>query len=84
MTGSPVPRSSFRFALLLVMSHERPRQGGVFLIVQDIYPTETAQNAHLVLPAAQWGEMNLTSINGERRLRLYQQFMDAPGIAEPD
>jgi len=56
----------------------------VFLIVQDIYPTETAQNAHLVLPAAQWGEMNLTSINGERRLRLYQQFMDAPGIAEPD
>ena len=59
-------------------------KGGLFLIVQDIYPTETAQYAHLVLPAAQWGEMNLTSINGERRLRLYQQFMDAPGIAEPD
>lgn len=54
------------------------------MIVQDIYPIETAQYAHLVLPAAQWGEMNLTSINGERRLRLYQKFMDAPGVAEPD
>ncbi|ULA65221.1 MAG: Arsenite oxidase subunit AioA [Nitrospira sp.] len=59
-------------------------QGGLFLIVQDIYPIETARYAHLVLPAAQWGEMNLTSINGERRLRLYQKFMDAPGAAEPD
>lgn len=58
--------------------------GGLFLIAQDIYPTETAKYAHLVLPAAQWGEMNLTSINGERRLRLYQKFMDAPGVAEPD
>lgn len=59
-------------------------QGGLFLIVQDIYPIETTRYAHLVLPAAQWGEMNLTSINGERRLRLYQKFMDAPGVAEPD
>lgn len=58
--------------------------GGLFLIVQDIYPIETAQYAHLVFPAAQWGEMSLTSINGERRLRLYQKFMDAPGVAEPD
>lgn len=59
-------------------------KGGLFLIVQDIYPIETAKYAHLVFPAAQWGEMNLTSINGERRLRLYQKFMDAPGLAEPD
>jgi arsenite oxidase large subunit len=28
--------------------------------------------------------MNLTSINGERRLRLYQRFMDPPGEARPD
>lgn len=59
-------------------------KGGLFLIVQDIYPIETARYAHIVLPAAQWGEMNLTSINGERRLRLYQKFMDPPGVAEPD
>lgn len=59
-------------------------QGGLFLVLQDIYPIETAKYAHVVFPAAQWGEMNLTSINGERRLRLYQKFMDPPGVAEPD
>jgi arsenite oxidase large subunit len=56
----------------------------MFLIAQDIYMTATAAHAHLVLPAAQWGEMNLTSINGERRLRLYPRFMDPPGEAIPD
>lgn len=63
---------------------EALKQGGMFLIAQDIYMTATAQHAHLVLPAAQWGEMNLTSINGERRLRLYPRFMDPPGEAIPD
>lgn len=59
-------------------------QGGLFIIVQDIYPIETAKYAHVVFPAAAWGESPITSINGERRLRLYEQFMDPPGIAEPD
>lgn len=63
---------------------EALKQGGIFLLVQDIYMTATARLAHLVLPAAQWGEMNLTSINGERRLRLYERFMDPPGEALPD
>lgn len=63
---------------------EALRQGGMLLITQDIYMTETAELAHIVLPAAQWGEMNLTSINGERRLRLYERFMDPPGLAKPD
>ncbi len=60
------------------------RQGGLFIIVQDIYLTETAKHAHVVFPAAAWGESPITSINGERRLRLYEKFMDPPGIAEPD
>ncbi len=60
------------------------KQGGMFILAQDIYLTATARLAHLVLPAAQWGEVNLTSINGERRLRLYQRFMDPPGEAIPD
>jgi arsenite oxidase large subunit len=63
---------------------EALKQGGMFLLCQDIYMTATAEHAHLVLPAAQWGEMNLTSINGERRLRLYERFMDPPGDAIPD
>jgi arsenite oxidase large subunit len=36
------------------------------------------------LPAAHPGEMNLTSMNGERRMRLSQRFMDPPGSAKPD
>ena len=63
---------------------EALKGGGMFLMVQDIYMTATAKHGHLVLPAAQWGEMNLTSINGERRLRLYERFMDPPGEAIPD
>ncbi|MBX9590926.1 MAG: arsenate reductase (azurin) large subunit [Hyphomonadaceae bacterium] len=63
---------------------EALKQGGMFLMVQDIYSTASSAYAHLVLPAAGWGETNLTSINGERRLRLYQRFMDPPGDAKPD
>jgi len=59
-------------------------QGGLFTIVQDIYMTKTAAGAHLVLPAAAWGESPITSINGERRLRLYEQIQDPPGEAKPD
>ena len=60
------------------------KAGGMFILAQDLYMTATARHAHMVLPAAQWGEMNLTSINGERRLRLYPRFMDPPGEAAPD
>lgn len=63
---------------------EALKVGGMFTIVQEIYLTATARYGHLVLPAAQWGEMNMTSINGERRLRLYPRFMDPPGEALPD
>jgi arsenite oxidase large subunit len=63
---------------------EALKQGGMFVLAQDIYMTATARLAHLVLPAAQWGEVNLTSINGERRLRLSPRFMDPPGEALAD
>lgn len=57
----------------------------LFVVVSDLYLTETAKDAHLVLPAAGWGEMNLTSINcNSRLLRLYGRFMDPPGEALPD
>ncbi|MDH3668487.1 MAG: arsenate reductase (azurin) large subunit [Paracoccaceae bacterium] len=63
---------------------EAMKQGGIFLIGQDIYPTATTERAHMVLPAATWGEINMTSINGERRLRLYPKFMEPPGEALAD
>jgi arsenite oxidase large subunit len=58
--------------------------GGLFIVSADIFPTETTKHAHVVFPAATQFELNMTTINGERRLRLYQKFMDPPGEAKPD
>jgi len=56
-----------------------------FLCVQDLYPdTETAQRAHLVLPAAGWGEKDGTFINSERRIGLVKKVSRAPGQALSD
>lgn len=60
------------------------KHGGLFLTSIDLYPTKFAEVSHLVLPASQPGERNLTSMNGERRIRLSEKFMDAPGSAKPD
>ena len=59
-------------------------QGGLFITTIDLYPTSFAQIGHLMMPAAHPGEMNLTSMNGERRLRLSEKFMSPPGAAKPD
>lgn len=59
-------------------------KGGLFITVIDLYPTKFAQASHMMLPATHPGEMNLTSMNGERRMRLSERFMDPPGIAKPD
>jgi assimilatory nitrate reductase catalytic subunit len=56
-----------------------------FLVVQDMYyTTETAQRAHLVLPAAGWGEKVGTFINSERRIGLVKKVSRAPGQALSD
>jgi assimilatory nitrate reductase catalytic subunit len=56
-----------------------------FLVVQDMYPTtETAQRAHLYLPAAGWGEKEGTFINSERRIGLVKKIRRAPGRALAD
>jgi anaerobic selenocysteine-containing dehydrogenase len=56
-----------------------------FLVVQDMYhTTETAQRAHLVLPAAGWGEKEGTFINSERRIGLAKKVSRSPGDALSD
>ncbi|MBI4625612.1 MAG: molybdopterin oxidoreductase family protein [Verrucomicrobia bacterium] len=56
-----------------------------FLVVQDMYATsETARAAHLVLPAAGWGEKEGVLINSERRLGLVKKVARAPGQALSD
>jgi arsenite oxidase large subunit len=60
------------------------KQGGLFAVDVDIVPTQIGSCAHVMLPAATSGEANLTSMNGERRMRLTERYMDPPGSALPD
>lgn len=55
-----------------------------FLVVQDIFLSETAQLAHVVLPAASWLEKDGTKTNTERRVQLLRPILPAPGEAWPD
>lgn len=56
-----------------------------FTVYQDAYyPTETAEFAHLLLPAAQWGEKNGTMTNSERVVTFCPAFRQPPGEARPD
>ena len=55
-----------------------------FLVVQDIFLTETAQYADVVLPAASFAEKNGTYTNTERRVLWVQKAIDPPGEAKPD
>lgn len=56
-----------------------------FTIYQDAYyPTETSQYAHILLPAAQWGEKTGTMTNSERVVTLCPAFRDPIGQAKPD
>jgi arsenite oxidase large subunit len=60
------------------------KKGGLFAVDVDIVPTKIGEACHVILPAATSGEMNLTSMNGERRMRLTERYMDPPGSAMPD
>lgn len=56
-----------------------------FLVVQDMYcTTETAKRAHLVFPAAGWGEKEGCFINSERRIGYSPKVRRAPGQALAD
>lgn len=58
--------------------------GGLFVVDVDIIHSQIGQNAHVILPACEANEMNLTSMNGERRLRLSEKYMDPWGNSKPD
>jgi len=55
------------------------------LIVQDSYhPTQTTALAHILLPAAQWGEKTGTMTNSARGISLAEQVLEPPGEARAD
>lgn len=55
-----------------------------FIVVQDIFLTETAREADLVLPASLWAEKTGTMTNTERRVQLIDKIVDPPGEARSD
>lgn len=56
----------------------------LFLVVQDIFLTETAQLADVVLPAAAWGEKTGTFTNADRTVHLSEKAVEPPGQARSD
>jgi formate dehydrogenase major subunit len=55
-----------------------------FIVVQDIFLTEIAKLAHVVLPAATWVEREGTHAFVDRRVQKINKFIDPPGEAKPD
>ena len=55
-----------------------------FLVVQDIFMTETAQLADVVLPSKCFAEKEGTFSNTERRVQRVRKAVDAPGQAMDD
>jgi formate dehydrogenase major subunit len=55
-----------------------------FLVVQDIFFTETCEYADVILPGACFAEKNGTFTNGERRINRIRQAVQPPGEAKID
>ena len=55
-----------------------------FLVVQDIFLTETAQLADVVLPTSCYAEKDGTFANTERRVQRVRKALDPPGEAWDD
>lgn len=55
-----------------------------FLVVQDIFLTETAQLADVVFPATCFAEKDGTFTNTERRLQRVRKAVNPPGEAKDD
>ena len=63
---------------------ERALRALDLLVVQDIFPSETAFLAHVILPAASSLEKDGSFTNTERRVQLISPVLPAPGDARPD
>jgi predicted molibdopterin-dependent oxidoreductase YjgC len=55
-----------------------------FFVVQDIFLTETARLAHVVLPSVTFAEKDGTFTNTERRVQRIRQAIEPVGDARPD
>ena len=55
-----------------------------FLVVQDMFMTDTAQMADVVLPSASFAEKEGTFTNTERKVNRIRKAVDPPGEAKED
>jgi anaerobic selenocysteine-containing dehydrogenase len=76
--------TSEEYAKLVLEALEKT--GGLFVIIQDIYPIFMIEDAHVVLPAAfNNGEVPDVRMSvHERRFRISDAWLDPPGEAKPD
>lgn len=55
-----------------------------FMVVQDLFLTETARYADVVLPACSWAEKEGTFTNTERRIQRFHRALEPLGESRPD
>ena len=68
----------------LVRYRNGVRKDNRFLVVSDVYPTPTTDEADVVLPSAMWIEREGMYGNSERRTQHFEQLIDPPGEAMSD
>ncbi|MGY4879036.1 formate dehydrogenase subunit alpha [Vreelandella aquamarina] len=67
------------------LSHARAALGKLeHLVVQDLFVTETAQYADVILPASAWPEKDGSVTNTNRQVQLGRAALPLPGEARPD
>jgi formate dehydrogenase alpha subunit len=55
-----------------------------FVVLQEIFPSETSRYADVLLPAAAWAEKEGTFTNTERRIQRVREAVEPPGEARAD
>ncbi len=55
-----------------------------FVVLQEIFPSETSKFADVLLPGASFAEKTGTFTNTERRIQMVRQALEPPGEARPD
>ena len=87
--GDPI-KAMYIFALNPAVSYpdsnhvKRSLEKLDFLVVQDIFWTETCEYADVVLPGASFAEKDGTFTSGERRINRVRKAVDPPGDAKED
>jgi formate dehydrogenase major subunit/formate dehydrogenase alpha subunit len=54
------------------------------VILEEIFPSETAPYADVLLPGASFAEKDGTFTNTERRIQMVHKAVESPGLAKPD